>query len=378
MILTVVTDYVSEKNMYTNGFVHAREKEYLRNGIDTMVFVLNSKKKKTIYNIEGITVCIGDAHDLNRLITNEEKINCICFHFLSVKMLKVYKKIATNVNAIAFVHGNEALWWYQRIFPDRLSGIVQILKFFKYVIINTYSMFYIRQNLKKLNISLVFVSEWMKKETIKNWNLDESKVETYIIPNIVNKLIFPYVKKDPSRAYNLLMIRQFTSGKYALDIAMDIIVELQKYPEASQLHFTIIGDGWLFEKYTDRIKMYSNIEIHRTFLSQNDIAKFHEKNGIFICPTRQDAQGVSMCEAMSSGLIPISSDNTAIPEFLPSEYNLVFNNAKDSAERIIEIIRNEELFINLSMSCSKYIQEKCDSSQTTEKELELMHKFNDR
>ena len=30
MILIIVTDYVSKSNMYTNGFVHAREKEYIR------------------------------------------------------------------------------------------------------------------------------------------------------------------------------------------------------------------------------------------------------------------------------------------------------------------------------------------------------------
>ena len=49
-------------------------------------------------------------------------------------------------------------------------------------------------------------------------------------------------------------------------------------------------------------------------------------NGIFICPTRQDAQGVSMCEAMSSGLVPITLYNTAIPECLPNDERLVNNN----------------------------------------------------
>ena len=171
------------------------------------------------------------------------------------------------------------------------------------------------------------------------------------------------------------MIRQFTSGKYALDVAMDIIKELQAYPENDKFKFTIIGDGWLFEKYTSRVSMFSNVEIKRTFLSQNDISKYHNENGFFICPTRQDAQGVSMCEAMSSGLIPISSNNTAIPEFLPEKYNLCFDNAKDSAKRIIEIINNETEFKKLSEECSKFIQEKCSSEKTTKKEIELMSSF---
>ena len=99
--------------------------------------------------------------------------------------------------------------------------------------------------------------------------------------------------------------------------------------------------------------MFSNVEIKRTFLSQNDISKYHNENGFFICPTRQDAQGVSMCEAMSSGLIPISSNNTAIPEFLPEKYNLCFDNAKDSAKRIIEIINNETEFKNYLKNVQK-------------------------
>ena len=374
MILTIVTDYVSKSNMYTNGFVHAREKEYIRNNIDTKVFVLNDRKKRETYEIEGVHVIVGNSKDLIELIKNDTSINCVCFHFLSAKMVKAYKRFNRPVKAIAFVHGNEALWWYQRIFPDRFSGFVRILKFIKYVILNSYNMIYMRNKLNKLDISLVFVSDWMKKQTIKNWNL-KSNSYYYIIPYIVNNLIFPYREKSNEKKYNFLMIRQFTSGKYALDVAMDIIKELQAYPENDKFKFTIIGDGWLFEKYTSRVSMFSNVEIKRTFLSQNDISKYHNENGFFICPTRQDAQGVSMCEAMSSGLIPISSNNTAIPEFLPEKYNLCFDNAKDSAKRIIEIINNETEFKKLSEECSKFIQEKCSSEKTTKKEIELMSSF---
>lgn len=68
MILTIVTDYVSKSNMYTNGFVHAREKEYIRNNIDTKVFVLNDRKKRETYEIEGVHVIVGNSKDLIELI----------------------------------------------------------------------------------------------------------------------------------------------------------------------------------------------------------------------------------------------------------------------------------------------------------------------
>ena len=82
-----------------------------------------------------------------------------------------------------------------------------------------------------------------------------------------------------------------------------------------------------------------------------------------------------MCEAMSSGLVPISSDNTAIPEFLPAGYNLAFNSPKDAAERIIQLIRDPEEFRRLSKEVSGFIRQKCSIEMTTDKELQLMKKL---
>ncbi|XQF90920.1 hypothetical protein ACOBV8_06130 [Pseudoalteromonas espejiana] len=42
------------------------------------------------------------------------------------------------------------------------------------------------------------------------------------------------------------------------------------------------------------------------FLQPIEIPKVHQKAGIYLGVTRMDAQGVSMCEAMSSGLPTVS------------------------------------------------------------------------
>ncbi|MGN1270504.1 MAG: glycosyltransferase family 4 protein [Clostridia bacterium] len=375
MILTVVNGYVSKKNMYTNGFVHAREKEYLRNGIDTMVYNLYTKNTPEDYEIEGVTVKVGNIKRLVKMVNNNPEITCVCFHFLTPGMIKALKKFKNRVNVVVFVHGNEALWWYQRIFPDRFNGFIRTIKFIKYLIINTISMMYIRKNINSIdNMNIVCVSEWMKKQAVRNWKI-KTKVNVHIIPNVVNENIFPFIKKTSDQKFNFLMIRQFVSGKYALDIAMEIIKKLEEYPESNMFKFTIVGDGWLHEKYTKQIRDFKNVIFYKGFISQKEIAEYHMKNGFFLCPTRQDAQGVSMCEAMSSGLIPISSKNTAIPEFLPNEYNLSFTNVEQSVERIIEIVRDEELFQTLSKSCSDFIRNKCCSSKTIDKEIALMYKL---
>lgn len=374
MITTVAQTYPTKNNMYNNGFVHARIKSYIKEGIDANAYVLNNREIKSDYNIEGVDVLAGNIERLVKYVNENEDISCVCFHFLNISMLKALQKFRANVKVVIFVHGNEALWWHQRIFPDRFNGVIRTLKFVKYAIINSCSIIYIRNRINDLNlqISIVCVSEWMKNVAIKNWRIDENKVKTHIIPNIVNENIFQFQQKVEDLRYNILLIRQFTSGKYALDIAMDTIRKLEEYPEASKMQFTIIGRGWLFKKYTDRVKEYKNVHLQETFLSQNEIALIHRKNGIFLCPTRQDAQGVSMCEAMSSGLVPISSPNTAIPEFLPQDLDLAFDDPEKAAKRIIELIRNPEEFMKLSREVSSFIHQKCNSKETTVKEIELI------
>lgn len=358
--------------MYNNGFVHARVKSYISEGLSASVYVLSRTIEKK-YTLEGVNVVWGGINALVEYVNNTSSITCVCFHFLNPMMLKALNQFRRDINIVVFVHGNEALWWWQRIFPDRFNGLIRTLKFIKYVFVNTFSIIKIRQSINHIhNLHIVFVSQWMKQQTVKNWHLDENIIRTHVIPNIVSEVEFPFVKKTAELRYNILLIRQFTSGKYALDIAMDTINYLQSYPEAKDLRFTIIGDGWLHEKYINRLNSLNNIVIEKCFLPHSEIAKRHAQNGIFLCPTRQDAQGVSMCEAMSSGLVPISSNNTAIPEFLPNDYNLAFDNAEDSAKRIIELVRNPDEFLSLSEQVSKYINKKCCSKETTIKELQLI------
>lgn len=374
MILTVANAYPSEKDRYNNGFVHARVKAYLREGIEAKAFVMNKKKECETVQFEGVDVLSGNAEVLSEYVNSRREVTCVSFHFLTISMLKAIEKFRSDVKIVIFVHGNEALWWHERIFPDCFATFNRVLKFCKYVVVNTGNILYIRNKINKLNVkaNIVCVSEWMKNITVKNWHVDESRIKANVIPNIIDETIFPYQKKSPEQRFKILMLRSFASGKYAADIAMDTIKELQKYPEAEKLEISVFGDGWLFDKYTSRVKDFNNVKIERKLFAQKDISKLHAEYGFFLCPTRQDAQGVSMCEAMSSGLIPISSPNTAIPEFLPESFDLACVDAKAAAARIIALIRDEEQFLALSKQVSDFIRNKCCVDKSTGEEIRLM------
>jgi L-malate glycosyltransferase len=373
MILTVVGGYVSDTEKYSNAFVHSRVKDYIRNGIDAKVFLLTTRQKPTQYTFEGVDVTVGRVEDLVAFVESSI-VEALCFHFFRSDMIDALRRIEKKLPVFIFVHGHEALMWHERIFPDKLNSFIPFLKFIKYMFVNSYNIMKIRRFLKNTRhrVTIICVSEWMKKVTVRNWRLSNRKGEVVIIPNIINEKTFKFHEKDAQQRYSILMIRSFANGKYAVDKAINVIEMLAELEVFPQINIKIVGRGRLFKKYTSRINHYSNVEIHEGFLTQDEIANVHKEYGIFLCPTRQDAQGVSMCEAMSSGLIPITSLNTAIPEFVPDEYGLACKTEEQMVHKILEIIDDPELFKEISSEVSKFINAKCSREKTTEAEIQLM------
>jgi glycosyltransferase involved in cell wall biosynthesis len=86
-----------------------------------------------------------------------------------------------------------------------------------------------------------------------------------------------------------------------------------------------------------------------------------------------DAQGVSMCEAMASGLPVISFKIAAIPEFIEHlKTGILVNpfNLQESAEWIDNLVEDYNLYLRLSENARKFI-ETIDISKTTDKELQV-------
>lgn len=71
-------------------------------------------------------------------------------------------------------------------------------------------------------------------------------------------------------------------------------------------------------------------------MSHSEISEAHEKNGIALFPSRYDAQGVSMCEAASSGLVVVGTNLKAIEEFIPKEFGTL--SSMEDYKRVGEVI----------------------------------------
>ena len=155
-------------------------------------------------------------------------------------------------------------------------------------------------------------------------------------------------------------------------------MELSKSDIFNELEFRIIGKGELFHSTVKPLRRFSNVILEERFLRQEDIAVLHKEYGIFLVPTRMDAQGVSRDEAMSSGLVPITNRVAAIPEFVDEKTGILADPEDyiGLAEGIKKLYYDKELFKNLSRQAAERVRRQSGLAQTIIKELDLIENKN--
>ena len=370
-IFVITEKYPGSRNLYSNDFTHQRNKIYLDKGHD--VFVAIKHAEESNYQKDG-AICRGcpKIEDIQEFISDTEP-DVLGIHFYHKEHFKLIENF--NGKVIIWIHGHEAINWYRRIYDYSPKRIIKHLPGLLWVLIERKLIWKKLVNLSNhnKNITFVFVSNWMKKVAERdNWiTINNDK----IIPNGIDTIRFNYVKKNKEDRFNVLSIRPYNSNKYANDITVKTILKFSKKECFKNFNFTLMGDGEYFEEITNKVKFFANVKIIRGFIPNNEIPALHKKYGLLLTPTRQDAQGVSMCEAMSSGLVPITSNNTAIPEFITDKTNgiLCKNDPIDFANALELINDDPNLFLKMSFQANKSILKNCDSQIVAAQELKLFN-----
>jgi glycosyltransferase involved in cell wall biosynthesis len=368
-LLILDEGYPHPDNLMGDVFVHVRVKEYAKHH-EVKAFAYFYEPREIEY--EGIQVRFFDDTDKIVQAVKEYNPDKILIHFYQSWMLeKVLKQF--QVPVMIWVHGYEALGWYRRLFNFSWYSPVLL----NYVKKNTVQQYHFHKLIRYANqndrIQFVFVSDWMRRITETD-SLAKIKRKS-IIANPIDTDLFHYRDKDTELRKKILLLRSFTTRKYANDISVEAILKLSKKPFFEELEFTLIGKGPFFDKLTPPLKQFPNVSLQQTAIRQRHIPELHAAHGVFLCPTRQDAQGVSMCEAMSSGLIPVTSDNTAIPEFVSdNQTGFLTRNSDDVAAAIEKLYHQPELFRKMSEATASSVRKLCSLEEIVSKELKLIER----
>lgn len=374
--LVICNAYPSEKALYRNGFIHRRVKAYQEADLDVEIFYHHEPAAPSYeYEYDGVCVTVGNSEALYERVS-QESYDIYLVHFAEPGRVEPLERAGVTAPVIVWIHGYEAEAWHRRWF-----NFIQSAKLLSQVLEKKDQYYKVQNNfLRKLveesdlNISFVNVSEWFQRYVVEP-DLGVEFENSVVIPNLVDESLFQAHEKDPSMRKKILSIRPYASRKYANDLTVKAILELSKRPYFKDLEFTLCGQGELFESTTKPLRKFDNIKLHNSFFTQDEIVDLHRQHGVFLSPTRFDSQGVSMCEAMSSGLVVLSTDIAAVPEYIrhgstgllsrPESY-------KDIANNIERIYFDEELFAQLSTCGSGWMHRNCGLSATIGREISLI------
>ena len=377
-VLVISPSYPSVENKYLCGFVHSRLTSYRDAGIDFDLVVAHDYSNCCKYEFEGINV-LKVPFSVLRTILQTKQYEKILVHFFDYKYANVFDACKLdNTQLYLWVHGPETLYWdWPKFTTPYFSQLNHITDGQKQRFEDNDKL--ISRYNDMPNVSWIFVSNWIKKESENLINIKFKNF--YVIPNIIDSNTFHFHKKSAEDRKKIFFIRRFDDcNKYAIDINVKTILELSRRECFENMEFNIYGTGNVYEKLVAPLKQFSNVKLYKQFFTHSEISKIHSENGIAFFPTRYDAQGVSMCEAAMSGLAVVTSKNDAVMEFLPNDCNIFAEteNYIEYANIIENLYNNPKEFINISEKCHQEIAKKCDFKHTVQKEIDLFKKANNK
>jgi glycosyltransferase involved in cell wall biosynthesis len=155
--------------------------------------------------------------------------------------------------------------------------------------------------------------------------------------NINNILL----EKDPA---SILVISRLSPDK-KIENAIEIGKKLKEKENIDYYNMTIVGsilpDGQNYlENLNSLIDMYdlkNNIKIKPNVTFDN-LQKLVQRSNVYIHPTPDEPFGISIVEAMSAGVIPITPNRGGDAEFVPSKYQ--YQSIEHATEIITNILKN--------------------------------------
>lgn len=196
-----------------------------------------------------------------------------------------------------------------------------------------------------------------------------------MLSNPVDTNLFSPSSKQHKEEKKCVSVRGY-SGKYGLETAIKAFSRLE------EAHLTIIGSSlaapecMAYLSYFQELASNSqcNVTLSDKVFDHNEMPNVYRKFDFFVAPSRVEAQGVAMCEAMSCGLPVIATNVGGIPEFVKAGFNGLLvppNNPYALRKAVISLVRDHDLYEKLSSNARKFAVEHLDAIKLCKKELNV-------
>jgi glycosyltransferase involved in cell wall biosynthesis len=286
-------------------------------------------------------------------------------------MWSVLRELPGSVRVVVWVHGFDVQpWWRRRFVYDGEEDIRRAQE------ASEERMGFWREVFGEAgpHVHFVFVSQYLAETAFADVGVALDPGRYSVIHNPIDVDLFAFRPKDPDQRLRVLSIRPFASTTYANDLTVAAVLRLSREPWFEELEFRIVGDGPLFEETVAPIRSFPNVQLEQRFLTQREIAVLHREYGVFLVPTRMDTHGVSRDEAMSSGLVPVSTAVGAVPEFVDEDSGILVpgEDAEALAAAVARLRADPDLFLRLSAGAADRVRRQSARADVLDDELRVL------
>lgn len=239
----------------------------------------------------------------------QNKYNVVVFHDMGIVSCLCLKKInkLTNIVTLMYEHSD----------PCHQIKFLQLKnRFYRYCYI--YGM-------KKVD-RIIAISNFVSRQG----KLVCPNKKTTTIYNGINYKTFSKLQfHNPNDVLEVLFVGRLIEGK-GIQVLLKAITLL---PKNVEVHLTIVGDG-IYKNDLVNLQDELNIANQVTFAgATTNVSKYYEQSDVFIHPAIwNEGFGITLIEAMSSGLPCIAFNRGALNEIISDGYNGFLINEVDPSE----------------------------------------------
>ncbi len=280
-----------------------------------------------------------------------DKLSFPCLGFLKALRLMSKNKYRA-IHAYQASYGGGAAWLVKTFFPKtkfvltlqegkELDKQVWVIKFFRNLMI---------RKADAITAISAYLADFAKSVN--------TKAKISVIPNGVDMEKFK-LAGNPGKNTLITVSRLVPKNGVG-----DLIKAMKKVgDEIPGANLIIVGDGPLKESLMFKVKslkLESQIEFSGG-VSHGETPEYLNRASVFVRPSLSEGLGSAFLEAMASGLAIIGTPVGGIPDFLKDGETGLFckpGDADDIADKMIKLLKNDELRNRLADNGRRLIQEK--------------------
>lgn len=346
----LVTDFHITKNTTTKYFNFTRSSDIPKSQIcisKKSAFELLKRKLKLNYSFEKSD--IGISNKVINLLKDNKNVNLFLYSHYAHATFEYINKNHLNIKKYLFQlhpHPNSIINILESEF-SRLPFASNSLKLESEFSLSKHYIDNLSSEIHLCNDCFV-ASTFTKKTLIENGG-NPNKI--HIIPYGVNQYKFPI--KDFNKNLNQYLTIIFI-GSVVQRKGISDLFEAIKLINSKFVKLIIVGRTFIDYEI---LKHYKNIDFDLHIdININKLSSLLQKSDVLILPSLAEGFGHVILEAMSSGTLVITTENTCGPDIIDDKidgYIIPIKSPNSIAEKINELLINKQLCSEMGILASK-------------------------